>query len=188
VSGAIRAESTPTGSYGAGSGGAIRLVSPRVYGSGTLSVASYGNWGGSGRIRVDSVFKVEPGDFTQKLALNFQGVTSLGSTMLVFPETQPELDVVALFNPNRTDIPLGSGPVTITLPNGSSPNVAFGVRYANFTQGFRIKVKVIPESGDALTFTSTDIATPNASPTEVSFGGAIPVNMTCTVQAWTEPL
>lgn len=197
VNGVIRAESGYVAGTGVGSGGAIRLVSPRVYGTGTLSALTYGNWGGNGRIRVDSVVKVEPGDLTQKLALVYQGSVSVGSTLMVFAPNNPRLDIVSINDENYNvlqAIPLGTtGPVTVTLPNGTSTNVAvqvaaFGFSATNTIGTLPVNVAVIPESGPSVIFNHTISGNLGPAGTAQNLPVQIPPNVKCTIQVWTPQL
>ncbi len=198
VTGTIRADSPlGFGSAAPGSGGAIRLVSPRVYGNGTLSAATANNWGGAGRLRVDSVLKVEPGDITQKLALGYTGSVTIGSTLIVFAPNNPRLDIIAINDENRNllqTIPLNTpGPVIVTLPNGTNTNVevvvsAQGFRADNAIGTVNVNIAVIPESGTSVIYNGTITGTVGLPSSATSIPVQIPPNVKCTLQVWSPPL
>jgi hypothetical protein len=193
VNGTIRADGTYVNGAGAGSGGAIRLVSPRVYGTGTLSASSYGNWGGHGRIRIDSVVKVEPGDLSQKLALAYQGSVTVGSTLMVFAPNNPRLDIIGIQDAGGNmiqAIPLDTtGPVTVTLPNGTPFDVrvlvaAKGFRADNEIDTVNVNVAVIPESTTSVIYNGSITGTVGTAGSATAIPVQIPPNVKCTIQVW----
>jgi hypothetical protein len=163
-----------SGAYNGGSGGAIRLVAPVVAGTGTLEVQ--GNGAGSGRIRIDTL---------DRTALNCnlqpQGVASLGSMMLVFPNPTPRLDIVAAAG---TAIPVGSGPVFIQLPFGSTSNRTVTVQARDFNALVPIDVVLTPDNGISATYAAT-IDNQAANPAQVVVNVVVPVNVQTAVHAWT---
>ena len=196
VTGTIRADAT-AGTPGVGSGGAIRLVSPRVYGTGLLSASSTNSWGGAGRLRVDSVIKVEPGDITQKLALSYNGSITIGSTLVVFAPNNPRLDIIAINDENNNllqAIPQGTqGPVTVTLPSGTGFNVkivvaAQGFRADNTINTVNVNVAVIPESGTSVIYNGSITGTVGLAGSASGIAAQIPPNVKCTLQVWSPQL
>jgi len=162
----------------AGSGGAIRLVAPVVAGTGTLNVyGGNGNqYAGHGRIRVDS---------TTRTALQYEfipaGTTSVGSTMLVFPQPTPRLDIVSAAG---RAIAEGSGPVIVQLPYNSPTSQVVTVQAKDFFSLVPILVVLTPDNGPKMTFEATiDNRTQNPATADVT--PTMPVNVQVTVHVWT---
>lgn len=169
-----------------GSGGAIRLVAPVVAGSGTLqALGTGGNFqtgvaGAGGRIRIDCVDR-------RNLILdrgvgNFNHVpqASFGSYMVVFPNPVPRLEII---NAAGTNIPEGSGPVTIQLPNGSDPNRTVTVQARGFTGTVPTRVVLTPDNGPATSYDAEIVM--NANPSSVTVPVTFPVSTPVRVSAWT---
>ncbi len=163
-----------------GSGGAIRLVSPRVYGNGSLQVGG-GNSGGNGRIRIDSVLKIEPNDPSQFLGLNMTAGYTLGANMVVFPPNLPRLDVVAI---GTNAIPFGTGsPQFFFFPIGAPTNQTVTVEARNFnTNAVPIEVALIPDSGEKETFPA--VIDNSSNPGQVIVPVTVTPNTKVEVQAW----
>lgn len=164
----------------AGSGGAIRLLSFKVEGAGTLNAEGgstpnrgFGT-GGLGRVRIDTVIRT---------GLNFSitGVSTIGGNLLVFPPTVATLNVIeAAGNP----VPLGSDPVVFTLPFGSSTNRTIRIRAQDFGRNIPIRVTLTPDSGDKRVF-DADVDNTTVNPTVVDVPVTVPVNTLVTVHCWT---
>ena len=121
-----------------GSGGAIRLLAPKVEGTGMINVGSAGN-GGLGRTRVDTIDR-------SNLRFPFKNsVTTVGATMFVSPKVVPQLDVIEVAS---NPIPIGSNPVSFTLPFGSATDRTVVVRAKDFGVKVPIAVVLTPDSGD----------------------------------------
>lgn len=175
-------------SAGVGSGGAIRLVAPRIetvsnafvcVHSGSFACSSVVNsTPGQGRIRVDVV---------DKTALNLgfflpTSAVSVGAYLVTFPTPVPKLAITSVAG---QAIAPGSGPVLVLLPNGSSPNQMVTVQGTDFTGQVPIRVAIIPDSGPSSTFDGViDMGTGN--PASVQIPVVLPVNMRTVVQAWTQ--
>ncbi len=183
-----------------GSGGAIRLLAPRVEGSGRIQVHGGGGGGASaGRIRVDSLDK-------RNLSLSFEpaGVTTVGASMFVDPfattsstsglndgtgntiiigeRRVPRLDIVEAAG---TSIPVGNtSPVQVTLPFGSSPNRTITVRAQDFNADVPIRLVLTPDSGPR-TVIDTRIVNTASTPATVVIPVTLPVNNLVTIHAWT---
>src|SRR5688572_20977419 len=166
-----------------GSGGAIRLVAPRVYGTGTLNVRGSGYCGldcgqrsGSGRVRIDSIFRFEPTNAaTHNIGFNLQplNVASVGSAMIVFPPNSPRLDILQAAG---TAIPEGNNaPVFVELPFGSSTNRTVVVQARNFGTNVPIRVVLTPAAGDPTSY-DAQINNPTANPAHVTATVGIPIN------------
>jgi hypothetical protein len=156
-----------------GSGGAIRLVSFKVEGSGTLDAHSQGN-GGQGRIRIDTVIRTN-------LNFNMFGASTIGGNLLVFPPTVSSLAVIQAAGNN---IPEGSNPVVFTLPFGSSTNRTIRIQARDFGRNLPIRVTLTPDAGPKQIF---DAAVDNTTvnPAVVDVPVTVPVNTLVTVHCWT---
>ncbi len=178
--------------HNGGSGGAIRLVAPRVYGTGALNVSGSGYCGldcgqlsGGGRIRIDSIFRFEPTNAVQNnIGFNFQpaNITSVGSAMIVFPPNSPRLNILQAAG---TTIPEGTnGPVFVELPFGSNTNQTVVVQARNFGTNVNIRVVLTPAAGEPISYDAqVDNLTTNPGQTTVNVG--IPLNTVVGVNAWT---
>lgn len=176
-----------------GSGGAIRLVAPRVYGVGTLSVRGSGYCGldcgglesGSGRIRIDSIFRYEPTNAAvDNIGYNLipANVATVGSAMVVFPPNNPRLDILQAAG---TTVSEGNnGPVFVELPFGANTNQTITVQARNFTTSVAIRVVLTPAAGDPISFDAT-IDNVAANPAQVIVPVGIPLNTVVAVNAWT---
>ena len=164
------------GAYNGGSGGAIRLVAPIVAGGGRIDVT--GHNGGDGRIRIDS---------TDRTSLNFNlfptANTSIGSLMLVFPSPLPRLDITQAAG---TPVPLGSGPVNLQLPFGSSPNQSITVQAQNFNAQVPITLVLTPDHGNPSVYTSSLNNTAANNPASLTVPVVLPVNEQTTVQVYSK--
>ena len=165
-----------------GSGGAIRLVSPRVYGNGNLYVEG-GNWGGPGYIRIDSIFRTEPGDPSQVMALGSTPADSatLGGNMIVFPPNLPKLDIVGI---GTNTIPVGvAGPVFFTFDLDAPTNQTVTIQARNFgTNAVPIEVALIPDSGEKTTFPA--VINNASNPGQITVPVTVTPNTRVQVQAW----
>lgn len=163
--------------HNAGSGGAIRLVAPVVVGTGEVNVSGgSGNYGGAGRIRVDSIDR-------SQLKLNFvpNSLTSIGATMIVFPPTMPHLDIVEVAG---REIPEGSGPVSFVLPVNSPETQTVTVQATDFHRPVDIAVVLTPDSGERSVFEAAifnNLENPRRTQISIPF----PVNVPVSVHAWT---
>ena len=170
--------------YNDGSGGAIRLVAPRVYGTGVLSVVG-GNGGGGGRMRIDSIYKYEPTASGTSLAFRYApstpGLISIGSTMLVFPPNMPKL---RLSEAAGSSIP-ESAPtaVRVELPLGTDPNRTVVVQAKDFGAKVPIRVTLTPQSGDSISY-DAEIDNSTANPASATVNVTFPINQLVQVNAW----
>jgi hypothetical protein len=197
VNGAIRAIGGEVASdcydatyYGAGSGGAIRLVAAIVDGNGFLDtrggIARYTDhpswycratvYAGAGRIRIDCQ------DRNAFRLITYAGTSSRGSQMFVFPPVVPRLDITAAAG---TTIAEGTGQsVSIELPVGSPTNQVVRVQARNFANDVPIQVIVTPENGPSRTF-STNISLLSGNPPNVAVNVTIPLGTVNRINAWT---
>lgn len=174
INGAITATGATGGSCNSGgSGGAIRLVAFKVEGAGILNVDG-GQRGGQGRVRVDTVIR-------DSVRFNITGVSSIGGNLLVFPPTVPALNLIeAADNP----IPEGSGPVTFTLPFGSTTNRTVKIQASGFARNVPIRVTLTPDSGERRVF-DAEVDNTTTNPAVVTVPVTVPVNTLVTVHCWT---
>ena len=175
-----------TGANGnSGSGGSIRLVSPRVYGNGVLYVEGAGGSGGygNGYIRIDSIFRTEPGDPSQVMALSSAPPDSatLGGNMVVFPPNLPKLDIVGI---GTNAIPMGvAGPGFFTFDLDAPTNQTVTIQARNFgTNAVPIEVALIPDSGEKTTFPA--VIDNSSNPGQIVVPVTVTPNTRVQVQAW----
>lgn len=161
------------GCINGGSGGAIRLVSFKVEGAGSLNV-NFGGNAGQGRVRVDTVIRS---------ALNFSitGVSSIGGNLLVFPPTVPTLTVTEAAGNTVTN---GSGPVTFVLPFGSTTNRTIRIQAQDFARSVPIRVTLTPDSGAQRVF-DANVDNSSLNPVVVDVPVTVPINTLVTVHCWT---
>lgn len=158
-----------------GSGGAVRLIAPVMEG---IVVGIEGSFGsGRGRTRLDLLdrtnlqFNLGPQD----------GTWSIGSLMMVAPPVIPKLDIISAAG---TVIPVGSGPVFVSLPFGSPSSQNIVVRGLDFQGLINIDVVVTPENGTRAVFPAQiDMGTGN--PAQVIVPVQIPANTTVSINAFT---
>lgn len=165
-------------SHNAGSGGAVRLLAPRVEGQGTVRAIGGGSGGGDGRIRVDCFDKTA-------LQLDFQprDLTTVGANMFVEPPVVPRLDIV---NAAGTDIPLGTGnTVRIQLPFGSDTNRTVTLRAQDFNANVPVQLVLTPDSGPRTIIETNLVNTADQNPATLVVPITLPVNNLVTIQAWT---
>jgi hypothetical protein len=176
VSGRIEARSGTQTSHGnGGSGGAIRLVSMKVEGTGTID-AGPASHGGFGRIRVDTID-------VSNLNLTFRdsGVTTVGGNLFTFPPVVPRLDTIEVAG---NAVPAGSGPVLFNLPFGSTPERTVKIQASHFGRVVPISVILTPNSGPRQVI-DAEIDNTTANPAVVEVPVTFPVNTLVTVHAWT---
>ncbi len=159
-----------------GSGGAIRLVSPLVNGTGSLNTTAGGiGYGGSqGRIRVDCQ------DRYAFRSLTMNGLATRGAQMFVFPSPIPRLDIVQAAGTNIVE---GfAGPVLVDLPAGSSTNRTVTIQARDFTNSVPVRIVVIPENRASLTYDVTITMTNN--PAQLVVPVIIPDGTVSRINAW----
>jgi hypothetical protein len=173
----------PDHTYGFGSGGAVRLVSPVVGGVGTLNVfggrdtAHVPRGGGRGRIRIDCLDK----RFLATLTCTPAAATSIGAMMMTFPPTPPRLDITQV-----AGNAVGTGaPVFFMLPVGSPTNQNVTVQATNFGAVVPIRVVLTPDNGSALVY-DAEINNSAAGSASVNVEVDVPVNVQVHVEAWTQ--
>lgn len=165
------------GALNGGSGGAIRLVAPIVEGNGTIQAVSNGETGGAGRLRIDTLSRV---NFTSILDTSLANTVTLGSYMVVFPTPLPRLDVVMAAG---NVVPLNSSAYNFVLPFGSPTSQTIRVQGTDFGGMVPIEVAIIPDSGPRTSFPAT-IDMTGGSPATVDVVVTLPVGISVTVSAW----
>ncbi|MBN8249298.1 MAG: hypothetical protein J0L84_17865, partial [Verrucomicrobia bacterium] len=106
---------------------------------------------------------------------------SVGGVLMVFPSPAPRLDIVeAAARPIAPD----SGPVTLLLPSGTSPNQTIRIRARDFGQLVPLRVVLTPDSGPATQFDAQVDNTPPGS-AEVLVPVVFPINQLTRVHVWT---
>jgi hypothetical protein len=173
---------TARGAYGhrGGSGGAVRIVAPRVTGNGYVECdgASYG---GQGYLRIDTA---EPGG----VALVPSGCNwTLGSYLVARPAVVPSLVITEL-----AGVPVSPDtPAVVTLPFGSTTERTVKVRPDNFTTTRQFVVAVIPRNGARVLHGPFTIDPANADPSaprndfEWEVDISLLVNTVTHVEVWT---
>ncbi len=162
-----------------GSGGAIRLLSPVVAGNGTISIASGEcHAAGFGRIRVDSIDRTA-------LQLSFSpnsSTTSVGSTMFIFPDVVPRLDILEAAGQIIAEG--APNPVTVLLPFGSSSSRTVKVQARHFTGVVPIDVVLTPDNGDRVVYPA-EINMNLGNPRQIVVNVEVPINSNTRVEVWT---
>lgn len=159
-----------------GSGGAIRLVAPKVSGTGALDVN--GRDGGSlGRIRIDTLNRVELG-----IRMEPAAASTVGSLLMIFPTPRPRLDVVGMAS---TLIPLGTNnAVFVQLPFGSPTNQVVKIQARDFGALVPIRVLLTPDNGLPRSF-DFEIDNRQVNPAVLDATVGFPVNTQVAVQVFT---
>lgn len=166
-------------SRNAGSGGAIRLLAPKVEGTGKVNVfgGDSGAWGNHGRIRVDCLDKTA-------LTLKFEPIsfTTVGANMFVAPSVIPRLDLVKAAG---KEIPLGTGnTVQVQLSFNSDTNQTVTLRAQDFNADVPIRLTLTPDSGPRIVI-DTNIVNTAQNPATLIIPVGLPVNNLTTIHAWT---
>ena len=163
-------------SSGAGSGGAVRLVAPVIQGSASVDVGGGFNSvtsGGNGRFRVDAL---------DQSGFNSFDIDSRGSMMVIFPTPISKLSIASAAGTTISEN--ATGQVTVLLPVGSDPNQTIQVRARDFGGVVPIRVRLVPESGDATTFDATIDNTVN-NPATTNVPVTLPINTGVRIEVFT---
>ena len=176
--GGVTVGSLGTRYAGSGCGGAIRLVAPQVTGRVNINVAG-GQAGpakaGRGRFRVDTFDR-------SGLVFLLDQPDVIGSVMVAVPSPMPKLSIA---NAAGTAVAEGAaGPVSVILPTGTSPNQTIKVRARDFGGVVPIRVRLTPESGDAITVDAQIDNTVN-NPATVDVPVTLPINTGVNVMVYT---
>lgn len=159
-----------------GSGGAIRVVAPRLEGTGSLNTSGASSGAVAiGRSRVDTI---------DRSALAWGYVNTLlsqGTFMKAFADVIPRLDIIEVAG---NAIAIGSGPVQYELPPGASTTQDVVVRGLDFTGLVPIRVVVTPDRGDPVAYDAS-IDMSGGNPSQVTVTVTIPENNPVRINAWT---
>lgn len=177
-----------------GSGGAIRLVAPKLVGMGTADAAGglrlYGggaDYGSAGRIRFDTYDRTEFNPSRSEIL----GEYSNGSFVVGYrPDWEPTLRVLRVTKPDGTEplppegpITPGSGPLEILLPTDSPSLRIIQVEVARFFQKLEVEVSLKPWNGAPET-NLVIVDNASGSPTTVEVPMNIPGNTLLHVEAY----
>ncbi|HFE38043.1 MAG TPA: hypothetical protein ENK06_06435 [Gammaproteobacteria bacterium] len=132
--------------WGAGSGGAIRLVAPDVTGTGIFNAEGENSTNGRGRVRVDMYL-------TGNTAFNLQCAGSVfpstsctvGSFMKTFLDNAPSLQITEVAGNAVT-----RNGQYFELPFDSVASQPISIRSSNFSRDITVRVKLTPVSGDPI--------------------------------------
>lgn len=179
ISGAVQANGGPWrgSSYNAGSGGAIRVLAPKVEGRGSLNVNAGSGGGGVGRIRVDTLDKT-----TLQLNFNPLSSTTVGANMFINPGVTPRLDIIEAAG--QAIAPGTGSTVRVQLPFGSDTNRTVRIQARDFGADVPIRLTLTPDSGRRIEINAT-IANTTTNPAEVTIPVGLPANTLVTIHAWT---
>jgi hypothetical protein len=167
-----------------GSGGAIRLVAPLVVGPGRLNVDG-GTNGGAGRIRIDSIHRVNPENGNERPQFAFSpnaDVATMGSNMIVLTPVLPRLDILQAAGQAIAEGSTNS--VLVTLPPGTSPKQTVVVQARNFGRTVPVRVVLTPDTGDAISY-DAQIDNTSANPASTVVNVSFPTNVRVDINAWT---
>lgn len=166
-----------SGFLGGGSGGAVRVVAPRIDGTGSVITSGGSSVAGSGRVRFDLIDRSGFG------SVSFSSVAAtVGAYMQTFPSTTiPRLDFT---NVAGTDIPDGSDSVTLILPFDAPAAQTITLRARDFTGVVPVRVVLTPVSGSRIVVDDTIDMAGQTSATKV-INVTVPQNVAMRVNAWT---
>lgn len=160
-----------------GSGGAVRLVSPIVTGSTYVNIKDYFQAHADcyGRFRIDTW------NANGFVATN-DAPTATGSIMTIFPTPMPRLSVV---NAAGTSIAENAAAgVVINLPSTAPTSQPVKVRARDFGGIVPIRVRIVPEAGQAGIFDGVIDNTVN-NPAETTVTVTIPTNTGVKIEVFT---
>jgi hypothetical protein len=161
------------GTRGEGSGGGIRLVAPRVFGTGSFQAASPNGLGGNGIIRIDAIDR-------SGWAFTFNGKTRSGQNMVVFP---PPYRLAIIEAAGQVIAEGASATVSVQLPRGASTNQLVKVQARNFTNDVAIRVVVTPDMGPSSRYDTNIVM--SANPSSVTVPVVLPAGQISRINAWT---
>lgn len=168
------------GGHGAGSGGRIRLVAPKVNGTGIMSVqggATYrGAPAGAGWIRIDRLDR-------SPLQLQYVGAgPALGAVMMALPTPAPQLRIKSV-DGVAVDPTLGA--VTIIRPQGAPLSFPVVIEARDFRAQVPTQLYIVPDNATRTVLTATlDTRSAGSNPTQHTFTATVPPNMRTTLQVF----
>ncbi|MBK8040471.1 MAG: hypothetical protein IPK22_25555 [Verrucomicrobiaceae bacterium] len=102
--------------------------------------------------------------------------------MVVFPNPLPKLSIS---NAAGTAVAENAGgPVSVILPTGTNPSQTIQVRARDFGSVVPVRVRLVPESGDATTFDATIDNTVN-NPATTNVPVTLPINTGVRIEVFT---
>lgn len=191
VSGSISAigGASGAGAGGHGSGGAIRLVAPLFTGSGAVQAIGGGASfpGGSGKIRIEAFVNSFTGSLNPPLGGNASvsivpgPVSPASNPALLAVPTLRIASVGGVATPAEPAASYSAG--DISLPQGTVNPVAVVVAATNMPTSAAVRIRLIPQSGNA---SQTGNLTPTGTFQSSTATGGItfPVGTVSLVQAW----
>jgi len=166
-------------SSNAGSGGAVRLIAPKVQGNGSIATwggpCQYCDVGGLGRIRIDTLNAFD-------LNFKYGGVVRQGREMYVFAPNNPRLEIF-----EAAGVPIADGAagvVNIQLPPSASTNQTVKIRAYNFSGRIPLEVVVVPDDGLAFKANS-EFEGNSTGPVEITVTVNLLPDRNSRIQAWT---
>lgn len=169
VNGSISASGGPGGNIalqagGGGSGGAIRLIAPRLLGTGSLRALGGagigGNNGGVGRIRMEGLRREGPSNVSPAPSVASPGPISL-------PPTAPLIRLVSIDGVAVSASPTGSFDVPDAVISNAGP-VDLVIEASNIPDGTEVNLTLRPETGPPVTAVATLSGTQASSTATVS--------------------
>jgi len=178
LSGVASSSSLAGQSLTCGSGGAVRIVTPKILGSGIIdlkrALPGYDERVSAGRIRIDTL---DPAPL-----ITIRGVGSIGTFMQVFPTIRPKLEIIEVAGQ-----PVSPTSATLlTIPIGGPLATTIKIRATDFQGSVPIQIALTPDSSNRTLVDHT-----------INMGGATTVtetvNLTLSdntlthVHVWTRP-
>ena len=159
---------------GAGSGGAVRLVAPKVFGSGVVDCGWFNEYGGMGRIRVDT-FEFQ--------GINLQGVAQIGRNFRVSSTNQLALRIVEAAG--QTIPADASGTVRINLSRSAPTNQPVKLRLTGFTGFIPVTVAVLPDQ-EASRYYRSEANMNGGDSADITVDVALTPGSVNRIRAWTQ--
>lgn len=165
--------------YNGGSGGAVKLVAPRITGPARINVINRNFTGGAGRIRLDAInyAGADLRHHSPSEALSFGSMMATG-----LEGTVPRLELVSVAGRPLPTNNIATG--FILLPNGSAVEQPVEIRARNFGTRVPVNVVVQPDNGPTLHFPA-EIDNTTANPSTATVTVSLPANTPVKVNVWT---
>lgn len=166
---------TATGGSPNGAAGGIRLVAPKVTGSGNVQVNGPG---GRGRARIDTFDPTE-----QFIVFYPPEARVIGASMTIFPPVEKKVEIIDVAG--TTIDPSTNAPVTIIRAPDSETHLPVTVRATNFTGSVNVSVVLTPRSLPRRTYPLTINMGGNATASGTVYVD-FDTNMLTRVDAWVQ--
>lgn len=160
-----------TGAHNGGSGGAVKLVAPKILGEVRIDVLNSNFTGSDGRARIDA-FDFSGATFKINRGLSLTTGSMMATGLEGIPPSLAIMDVGGH--------PVANGASTVILPNGSAEQQNVTLRAANFGTKVPVEIVVTPVNGPRVTvLAEIDNSTVNPASTVVSvpFPGNSPARL-----------